>query len=244
MPFYIFFVKSSTFTSLKFHLVNAISAPVKLLSIPFQEIKKILYYHRTFEEYKRLKREVSTLQARLIGQEEVIRENSRLEKLLEFKRESIYSSVAASVIGRNPSNWNSSMVIDKGSVDGIKEGQAVINALGVVGKIVEVSEHKSKVILLVDPQFSVAALVQRPRESGLVSGTLQGYLKLQFINKDADIQVGDKVITSKLSSSFPDGLFIGEVIQVIDDPQGASVDCLVRPAVSISQIEDVLVILK
>jgi len=79
-----------------------------------------LYYHRTFDEYKRLREETGILKARMIGLEEVILENKRLEELLEFKRKLIYSSVTANVIGRNPSLWSSSMLIDKGKNDGIK----------------------------------------------------------------------------------------------------------------------------
>ena len=98
-------------------------------------------------------------------------------------------------------------------------------------------------ILLTDPQFSVAALVQRPREGGLVSGTLQGGIcRLQYINEGADIQVGDKVITSKLSSSFPEGLLIGEIIRIDKDPRKPSVEGVVQPSVSFSQIEEVLII--
>jgi len=220
------------------------SVPIRLLSFPIGEMKKILYYHRTFNEYKKLKNEVGVLKARLTGLQEVIRENTRLEDLLEFKRRLIFSSVAASVIGRDPSYWNSSMIIDKGKIDGIEIGMPVVNALGVVGKIVEVSERQSKVMLLTDPQFSVAALIQEPRESGLVVGTLQGVCRMRYIRDSAKIRVGDKVITSKLSSSFPESLLIGEVTQITEDPGSASVECLIQPSVSFSQIEEVLVILK
>ena len=217
---------------------------MRVLSFPLLEFKKILYYHRTFDEYRKLSREVESLRARLVGLEEVIRENTRLEKLLQFKRTLVYQSVSAGVIGRDPTRWNSSMIIDRGSDHGIIVGQAVVNALGVVGKIAEVSESTSKVILLTDPQFSVAGLVQRPRESGLVSGTLQGLCRIKFISEDADIQPGDIVITSKLSSSFPESLLIGEIIEIVENPRGSSKECIVQPAVSVSQIEEVLVIIK
>lgn len=214
-----------------------------MLSFPLVELKKILYYHRTFDEYKRLREETDLLKARMVGLEEVIRENTRLELLLDFKRRLIFSSVAASVIGRDPSYWNSSMVIDKGKEDGIRQGMSVVNALGVVGKIAEVGPTTSKVILLSDPQFSVAALIQGPREAGLVTGTLEGSLRMRYINEEARIHVGDKVITSKLSSSFPEGLLIGEVIQINEDPKRSFFECIIQPAVSFSQLEEVLVIL-
>lgn len=242
IPFLVFFGQSSLLTSIKFQFLNVLSTPVKILSFPFYEVKKMLFYHRTFSEYMRLRSENESLKARLIGLEDLAQENARLEKLLEFKQRLLHSAVAARVIGRNPSNWNSSMVIDKGSQDGLQLGMPVVSDLGVVGKIAEVSAKKSKVVLLTDPQFSVAALVQRPRESGLISGSLQGVLRMRYINENARIRIGDTVITSKLSTSFPEGLLIGDVIRVEDNLRSATVECLIRPAVNLSAIEEVLVI--
>ncbi|MDP8211832.1 MAG: rod shape-determining protein MreC [Candidatus Zapsychrus exili] len=244
LPFFLFFVRPNFLNSFKLKLVEITASPIRLISIPIKEAKKILYYHRTFDEYKKVKAQADVLSARLIGFEEVSKENSRLERLLEFKRRSIYSSVAANVVGRNPSHWNSSIIIDKGSRNGIKQGFSVVNSLGIVGKVLEVSENISKVMLIVDPQFSVAALVQRPRESGLISGTLQGMCRMRYLSEDVEILEGDKVITSKLSSSFPEGLLIGKVISVNQSLRDSSLECIVQPAVSFSQIEEVLVIVK
>ena len=235
---------AKTFSSLKFGVVQSASLPIRLLTIPIRELKKILYYHRTFDEYKRLKGEAGVLRARLVGLEEVVRENKRLEDLLKFKRRLVYSSVVASVIGREPSQWNSTMIIDRGEEDGIRPGMPVVNAAGVVGKIAETGRTMSKVILLTDPQFSVAALIQRPRESGLVTGTLQGVCRVRYLREGAEIHLGDMIITSKLSASFPEGLLIGEVIAIDNGEDNPTVESLVRPAVNISQLEEVLVIIK
>lgn len=244
LPFVLFFFQPKVFTSLKDLIVSASSLPIRIISFPINEAKKILYYHRTFEEYKRLQKEVETLRHRILGQEELIKENTRLEKLLDFKRRLIYQSVPANVIGRDPSFWNSSIIIDRGHNDGIKQDQPVVNAFGVVGKIAEVSETTSKVILLTDPQFSVAALIQRPREVGLVSGTLSGMCRMKFINPDANIKIGDRVITSKLSSSFPELLAVGEIVEIIENKQNLNREYIIRPAVKFSQLEEVLVIVK
>ena len=243
VAFFLLFAGTKSFHAVKSGIIKTISIPIWFISFPVHEIKKILYYHRTFDEYKRLKEETDVLKARLVGLEEIVRENTRLENLLKFKRQLVYSSVVASVVGREPSYWNSTMIIDKGRADGIQQGMPVVNALGVVGKISEVSHRTSKVILLTDPQFSIAVLIQEPRESGLVSGTLQGVCRMKYIRDDAQIHVGDKVITSKLSSSFPEGLLIGEIISVKADHQRHTVECLVQPSVAFSQIEEVLVIL-
>ena len=244
LPFLLFFVSPQFFTSLKFNTVDWTSGPIRMISFPFSEFKKILYYHRIYDEYKRLNEEVGVLKTRLIGLEEVIHENTRLQKLLEFKRGMVYASIAANVIGRESSLWNSSMIIDKGKLDGVKQGQPVINASGVVGKIAEVGVHVSKVILLTDPQFSVAGLIQGSRESALVTGALQGNVcRLRYFNTDADIQIGEEVITSRLSTSFPESLLIGKIISK-QEGAGREPEYLVEPAVSLSQIEEVLIIQK
>ncbi|MBN1869979.1 MAG: rod shape-determining protein MreC [Candidatus Omnitrophica bacterium] len=241
--FILLFTGARSFHVVKFSVIKITSIPIRILSFPLGEIKKLLFYHLTFDEYKRLKEETDVLKARLVGLEEVISENKRFEDLLKFKRRLVYSSVVANVVGRNPSYWNSSMIIDRGGEDGIRQGMPVVNAAGVVGKIAEVGPHISKVILLTDPQFSVAALVQGPRESGLVSGTLKGVCRMRYVRPGAKIDIGEKVITSKLSSSFPEGLLIGEITAIDDGAKNPTVEYLVEPSVAFSQIEEVLVIL-
>jgi len=245
VPFLVFFFRSDTLVPLKFEFVRAMNVSLEIISFPFYEAKKILFYHRTFDEYQRLREEVGAFKARLVGQDELVAENLRLERLLTFKRSLVYPSVTAGVIGRDPSGWSSSMIIDRGGDDGIRRGMPVINAMGVVGKIIEVSEQNSKVVLLTDPQFSVAALVQGSREIGLVTGSLQGDIcRMRFVSSAAQINVGDKIITSKLSTSFPEGLLIGEVVQIIGNPQEPSIKCIIKPAVVLSQVEEILVILQ
>ncbi|MCK5214875.1 MAG: rod shape-determining protein MreC [Candidatus Omnitrophica bacterium] len=242
--FLLIFVRNSFITSLKFKITGSASLPIRIVSFPFKEMKKILFYHRTYDEYIRLKRDNNELRSRMVGFDELLRENTRLEKLFNFKRQSIYSSVASNVIGRDPSNWNATLIVDKGSEDGIEIGMPVMSAVGIVGKIAEVSAAGAKVVLISDPSFSVTALARRSREVGLVSGTLQGMCRMKYLSAQADIKVGDEIITSKLSSTFPEGLLIGEVISVYSAKDNPSASFIVKPTVSLSQIEEVLIIQK
>lgn len=244
IPLLVLLGRSPFFTSLKFTLIQTVQLPVKLLSYPLNEIKKVIFYHRTFDEYRRYKSEAQMLRSRLEGHEDLVQENLRLKKLLSFRQSLVYSSVAANVIGREPSHWNSSMIIDRGQRDGVKPGMAVVNSVGVVGKVVETGKNSSKVMLLTDPQFSVAAVVQGSRENVLVSGTLQGLCRLRFIDPGAGIRLGEQIVTSRLSSAFPEGLLVGEVIEIKPTDDFPSVECLVQPAVSVSQLEEVIVIIK
>jgi rod shape-determining protein MreC len=240
--FLMLFIHPDFFTPFKFSVLKVVNIPIRIIAIPLNEIKKALTYHRTYNDYRRLRLEYSILRERIIGMDEIIKENNRLAKLLEFKRRLVFSSIAASVIGRDPSSWNSVIVIDRGRDHGVEQGMAVVSALGVVGKIAETSADRSKVVLLTDPEFAVAALVKRSREVGLVTGTLQGMSQMRYLSGGADVQAGDIVITSKLSSSFPEGLLIGEVTEVYTDKNSSAVNCIIRPAASLSQLEEVLVV--
>lgn len=241
--FLLLFARSPFLSSLKLTLADGATLPVRILAFPFLELKKILFYHQTFEEYRRLQKEAVTLRSRIVGMDELLLQNSRMEKLLNFKRRLVYSSVAANVIARDPSNWNAAVIIDKGKDDGVEVGFPVVDLAGVVGKVIEISHDKAKVILMSDPSFSVAALVKRTREVGLVSGTLEGFCRMTYLSSGADVQVGDEIISSKMSSSFPEGLILGEVIAVRQSPGDLAPSCIIKPASALSQLEEVLVVI-
>ncbi len=243
-PAFLIFASPSQFNPIKASVNDLTVGPWKFFSWPLQEARKLFHYHATYARYVSLQREIGALHSRLIGQEEVLRENNRLKKLLNFKNDLVFSSVAANVIGRDPTNWNSAIILDRGESQGIRVGMPVVNESGVVGKIAEVSGKNSKVIMVNDPSFSVAALVQRSREGCLISGSLKGMCRLRYLPENADVEVGDPVITSQMSSAFPEGLLIGKVIGLEENPGSSSVEWLLEPAVDLSQLEQVLVIQK
>ncbi len=242
LAFLFLFARLPFVVHMKFAVVDAASLPIKIITFPFLEFKKIIYYHASFEQNRQLVKEVGMLRARLTAMNEVVRENERLGKLLNFKEKS-FSGVAANVIARDLSNWNSAILIDKGKRSGIAVGMPVVNASGIVGKVVEVVANRAKIILISDPSFSIAAMVERSREVGLVSGTLTGHCRMRYLAAGADIKVGDEVISSKLSSSFPQGLVLGTVVAVENSPGNPFPTCLIKPSAPLSQLEEVIVIL-
>ena len=221
-------------------LVDVSSLVLRIVLFPFEELKKALLFHVTYDRYMKLKKEAGFLQEKLIQQEELLGENKRLKALLDLKNRATYPLITVNVIGRDPSNWNAVIIIDRGEKDGISQGMAVVDTSNVVGKVLEVGRNTSKVMLLSDPSFSVAAILQRSR--GVVSGSLQGACRMRYLSAQADIRAGDKVITSTLSSSFPEGLLIGEVISIEENQTNPTMECLVKPAASLSQLEEIFVI--
>lgn len=244
LAFLALFVSPLILEPFKMQVVDLASLPMKIVLFPFREAKKLLFYHVTYDQYMKLKDEAGVLKGRLINQEELARENQRLRELLNFRKSLVFSSVPANVVGRDPSNWKSTMIIDKGSDAGIKTGMPVVTSAGVVGKITEVGKRKAKVMLVNDPNFSVAATLQRTREEGLLTGTLQGACRLRYLSHQTDVAPGDLVITSKISTTFPEGLVLGEVSFVEESPSSPTLECFIEPVVTLSQLEEVIVIKK
>jgi rod shape-determining protein MreC len=241
--FLILFVAQNAFVGFKTGVVSSNAWAVELLIVPFREIKKIVFYHKTYNDYMKLRQEMDPLRQHLLLQEEALKENVRLRDLLSLKKKSLFPSLAANIIMRDPTNWAAVVIIDKGYKHGVRQGMPVVTPLGVVGKIAEVGERISKVTLLTDPRFSVAASIERTREQGLVSGTLRGVCRMQYLSSSADIKAGDAILTSKISSFFPPGLMIGTVIGIEESFANPTLECLVKPAVALSQVEEVMIVL-
>lgn len=242
IPIFLLIARPVFLNSQKNAVVENSIGPLSLIAWPFLELKKVLLYHVTYEEYIKLKKENGGLWAKITNAKELLSENKRLTELLDFKRSIPYDTVAAVVVGRDPTNWNAVLIIDKGRKSGIKIGMPVVNPSGVIGKVSETGDNISKVILVSDPNFNVAAVTQDSRESGLLTGTLQGLCRLRYLPEDATVKVGEKIVTSKLSSTFPDGILIGTVVSVNNRADTTGTECLVRPSTFPSRAEEILVL--
>lgn len=195
-------------------------------------------------ENKGLRDEIRELNARVMAGNEAIQANQRLTHLLEMKRSVKAPTLAASIVGEDVSAWFRTMVIDLGSSSGIAEGMAVVAADGIVGQVVKVAPESSRVLLLTDHASGIAATIQRSRARGVVKGKGEGLCSLEFTTREEDVKVGDMVISSGIGGVFPKGLPIGEVTMVKRGEYGIFQTVSIRPAVNISHLEEVLVILR
>lgn len=223
---------------------NTFKYPLNIFTWINREIRAFIFFHRNFTENERLKKEISSLRQKIFIAEELSLENKRLKALLSFKQSSPYVVVASKVIGRDPSNWSSTIIIDKGKRDGIRPSLPVITERGLVGKVIEVGNSTSKIMLITDPNFGVSAVLQRSRQEGLVSGTLGNLLIMRYLSADTDIKVSDAVVTSGLSQIFPKGIIIGRVKEIGTAFSGLSRFAMIRSEVDSSTLEEVLVIVK
>lgn len=171
-------------------------------------------------------------------------ENARLRKLLEFRKIIPYTSIPAQVIGRDPSNWTNSLIIDKGLNYNIKQNMAVISTRGLVGRVVEVGSNSSKVILITDPDLKVGVLIRRNRQGGVLVGLPGGRCKVIYISLDSDVKCGDKVITAGFGSVFPKGILVGEIEKVGKEEGRLYKYAILKPSQDLSRLEEVLCIIK
>ena len=189
-----------------------------------------------------LREENESLRRQLADAEEYRQEAERLEGLLNISEKYSFTGTVACVIGRTSEAYDQAVTIDAGSADGIVVGQSVMGPNGVIGQIISVSDHSSTVRLLTDPQSGVAVLLQATREEGVCVGSLEGLLYLEDISTDANVQVGDVVVTSGLGGSYTRGLIVGRVVR-IDQRQGESTRRLVvSPNENAGPLQEVMVV--
>lgn len=174
--------------------------------------------------------------------EEYKQENERLRQMIELKDAYDIDGVGARVIGNPDGAYDQSVTIDKGTDDGVDSGLTVMGTAGVVGQVVSAGPHTAKVRLLTDPNSGAAAIVQSTRAQGIVRGSLEGLLYLENLDADAEVNVGDIVVTSGLGGSYTRGLIIGTVVKV-DAKQGdSSRRVVVSPNDKATALEEVLVV--
>jgi rod shape-determining protein MreC len=195
-------------------------------------------------ENQELKRQLDQAVQANIQQRELELENSRLRELLGFKRSLPGPAIAAEIIGKDPSAWFKTVIVDKGRLDGLQRGLPAVTSLGVVGQIVEASNHQSRLMLIIDRNSAADALVQRTRARGVVKGTSGNECYLDYVLHEDDVRVGDQVVSSGFDGVYPKGLLIGTVTAVNFQGSDFFKEVKIAPAVDFDKIEEVLIILK
>jgi len=191
---------------------------------------------RLREEVDALAREASALREHALAAQ-------RLERLLEFRGQVEYRSLAARVIGRDISRWFGTLVIDRGSRDGVWRNAAVVTADGVVGRVIEVTPGAARVLLIADSRSAVGVLVQRSRDLAVVEGRSERTLHMKYLSRTTQVQSGDLVTTSGQGGIFPGGLVVGRITRVVKEEGELLQEAEVEPAAALDRLEEVLILL-
>ena len=194
------------------------------------------------EENKILIKKINELKAALILYQEGHLEAQRLRKLLDLRDDYNYHFISARVIGREQAALSKTILINKGAAHGLKTGMPVIAPPGLIGRLVDVSWHASKVLLFIDENSNVDAIVQRTRTQGIISGAGPRGLILKYISKTQDVKEGDVIISSGMGGVFPKGLLIGQVSHVDRQVASLFLKINVAPFVDFSKLEEILIL--
>ncbi len=256
IPFICFVLFMLSSSSGKSPSWNPVEQIIIEITSPFQKLVKqtvngaeelwvnYFYLVNLRHENREWKKKVDVLREENSRYRELLATHERLKGLLQFKETIDRPVLAAQVIGRDPTGWFKSVVIDKGKRAGLRSNMPVVNASGVVGRIVSVSPNYAKVLLIIDQNSGVDCLIQRSRDRGIAKGSATEICKLDYVVQSSDVAVGDLVVTSGLGGVFPKGLPVGQISEVKGVSGELFKDIKLRPAVDFSKLEEVLVILK
>ena len=196
---------------------------------------------------KHYDQEVETLQAtnnRLALYEE---ENKTLSDLLKIAQKyPQYQTFGVGIIAKNPGSLYDIFTLNKGSSGGVQANMVLAAPEGLVGKVLESGATYAKAQSILDSRSSVPAMSLRTGDLGVVKGdyTLmnQGLCKMEYIDAEAEIAVGDEIVTSHLSDIYPTGLTIGKVKEIKADTNGLTKYAILEPAVDMKHLDTLLVI--
>lgn len=225
------FTRASSFFTDTF---NSISELQKVKGLYDEAQKKL-------QDYEKIERERAEMQV----------ENRRLRELLGLGSSIEYRYLLAEIIGKDPGNTESTIVIGRGSRDGIRKNMPVVafqdGIQGLVGKVSEVSLDAAVIMPLYDKEAYVAARIERTRNEGLVSGlgSSDRPLSMKYVKKSAkaELQKGDLVITAGLGSLFPKGIDIGRISGSTENDWDSSITLDIEPVIDYSELENVFVLL-
>jgi len=189
-----------------------------------------------------LKNQVERLRLEILRLKEGAAENAALRQQLGYKQKTRWKFIPAEVIARDPASWLERVRVNRGYSDGVRAGAGVITPLGVAGRISEVNFYSATVMLLPDPQSSVAAEDERSRVPGTVKGNGSRSLALLHVTGEDDVRAGDPVVTSSISTIFPSGIPVGEVAGVAPRENDLMLEIHLKPRVEFNTLDRVLIL--
>ena len=209
-----------------------------------------------FTEFDNLKKEneelakrVGELEAKQAHLDDLEGENAWLREFLGMSDElEGYEMISAHVIGRETNSYMTIYTVNKGSAHGIKRDMAVLSDGSIVGRVESVGVNWCKVTTILENASSVGAMCARSGARGIVDGSLglrgEGRCSMNYINEFADIQVGDKIISSGEGSVYPYGFSIGTVVEKSFNEHSRTVSAVIEPDVDFDTVTRVMIVKK
>lgn len=220
------------FSSKISNIFITISTPIiKIISFPVNgSIDLIVNFGELATAKKeniKLREELFKLQNYYLTSLAIHQENKELRSALNFVKSKTENYKVARIIGMSHQAFDQKLLIDSGKSRDIKEGQIIAGNRGVIGRVSEVFEDKSRILLLTDSSSRIPIIASRARNRGILAGNNSGLMEILYLPKNHQIAVGDKIFTSSDGDTVPPGLLIG-VVKKID-----------KNSVYVSGIEDI-----
>ena len=195
------------------------------------------------QQNQQLQQELTRMRIEQAGIAEDALEGRRLQALLGFREKYVASTVPAQVIGTSGSEQSRILTIDKGSRDGLRPDMAVITPDGIVGKLRDVFPNTAQVLEIDDQTSGAGVLLASTRMRAILRGSLTGRVMINNLTADSRIKPGETVLTSGGDQIYPRGLPVGTIESIAPDPEHQPyMAIVVRPAVNLARVEEVLVI--
>jgi rod shape-determining protein MreC len=194
------------------------------------------------ERIKDLETKLAKQELEVIKLRQQAKDTNKLRQMLDLKTHSDRRVVAAEVVSRNPDNWFEQIIIDRGKLDHISKGAAVITGVGVVGQVTNVSDHASVIRLLTDPDQKLGVLITRLGITGILSGRHQNPAVIDFVPISANVEIGDKIVCLGKAGTFPENHPVGTIIGVRHDNNATSTQIEVKLAENCYDLSEVLVL--
>jgi rod shape-determining protein MreC len=199
------------------------------------------------DENAQLKKQVEELRLEVESSKGLTEENQRLKSLLEFKEQSKLDVLPARIIGRDPSIWFDSSIVDRGSLDGVKLNMPVVANGALVGRVTAVSPLTAQVDLITRDKSGLGAVIGEIGAStvlGVVTGTSKrDLLEMKYVAGSTDVQVGQSVFTTGQDGIYPPGIKVGEIVQIVSGSATTPHQIFIQPAAKLGSIQEVGILL-
>ncbi len=232
----------------KFFLADGVGPVLQVMKAPVRAISYIFDGYINLVDVKEknteLRKRVEELEMESQKMADIQRENKRLKELLDLEEQQPNEMIASRIVGEDLTNWFRCVVIDKGRNAGIRERMPVITPLGVVGQAVEVNDWHTKVMVINDTNSAVDVFVAGKDTRGIAEGTGRTTLRLKYVLKNDQLEVGDRLVTSGKDAIFPRGIAVGIVISVNKNSPGLFSEVEVMPYNNFRKLDAILVVKK
>jgi rod shape-determining protein MreC len=229
-------------------VADFVQSPVTTVSSAFSNYFQSIANLRTAQsENDTLKQRVQELQVEIKQTEELTAENERLKSLLNLKEQSKYKILPAKIIGRDPSVWFDSSIINRGSLDGVKLNMPVVTDGGLVGRVTAVSPLTAQVDLITRDKSGLGAVIGEIGNSnalGVVSGTSKKeILEMRYVPGSVEVKVGEGIYTTGQDGIYPAGLKVGEIVEVRSGTATVPHQIFIHPSARLNSMQEVGVLL-